>query len=447
MKKIRFWSMIALLAMVFLGYSCSDDDEYVVKNVKVILSYPDGFDAKEGVNVKARGTSGTEFEAKTDKTGSVVFGLPLGSYEFTASDIRAKDKKFSALNGILTQMIGNEWKETSSLTLEMAGSTRSQLILKEVYFGGCPRDDSNRAYVYDAYVTLYNNSSEPVDLQNLCFGAMISNSYVMKRMKEVNEGETEPYWFKEDWTPAAIGYFYFPNKTVLSPYSQLVVAAYGAIDHTQVHSQSVDLSSAENYVMYDVDKFSHKYYYPAPSANISTTQYLKAAKFGMGTAWSTTISCPNLFLFYPEGQTPEAYGNDKTDNDFWMKNERFPRKKVPASWTVDGIDAFASSYETENIKRINPKVDAGHINFINGKGYTLYRNVDKDLTESIEGNKEKLVYNYSMGTKEIEVKYGSTDPSGIDAEASIANGAVIIYKDTNNSGNDFHMRKKSSLRK
>ncbi len=41
-----------------------------------------------------------------------------------------------------------------------------------------------------------------------------------------------------------------------------------------------------------------------------------------------------------------------------------------------------------------------------------------------------------MGTKDIEPKYGSTDPSGIDAEASIANGAVIIYKDTNNSGND-----------
>ena len=41
----------------------------------------------------------------------------------------------------------------------------------------------------------------------------------------------------------------------------------------------------------------------------------------------------------------------------------------------------------------------------------------------------------------------STDLSGIDAEASIANGAHIIYMDTNNSMNDFHQRKVASLKK
>ncbi len=41
---------------------------------------------------------------------------------------------------------------------------------------------------------------------------------------------------------------------------------------------------------------------------------------------------------------------------------------------------------------------------------------------------------------------GSTDPSGIDAEASLKNGARIIYQDTNNSTNDFHQRKQASLR-
>ena len=72
---------------------------------------------------------------------------------------------------------------------------------------------------------------------------------------------------------------------------------------------------------------------------------------------------------------------------------------------------------------------------------------DGDAYAIIEGNKDKLVYNYAMGTVDIESKHGTTDPSGIDAEASMTNGAVIIYKDTNNSGNDFHLRQKSSLRK
>ena len=73
-------------------------------------------------------------------------------------------------------------------------------------------------------------------------------------------------------------------------------------------------------------------------------------------------------------------------------------------------------------------------------GYTLYRNVDKEATEAIKENEGKLVYNYSLGVE------GSTDPSGIDAEASIKNGARIIYKDTNNSTVDFHLRSKASLR-
>ena len=42
---------------------------------------------------------------------------------------------------------------------------------------------------------------------------------------------------------------------------------------------------------------------------------------------------------------------------------------------------------------------------------------------------------------------GSTDPSGIDAEASIANGAHIIYSDTNDSFIDFHQKKVASLKK
>jgi hypothetical protein len=89
-------------------------------------------------------------------------------------------------------------------------------------------------------------------------------------------------------------------------------------------------------------------------------------------------------------------------------------------------------------------VDAGYVMHMNKMGYTVYRNVDKAATEALEGNKEKLVYNYNGGTQDIED--GSTDPSGIDAEASIRNGAVIVYQDTNNSTKDFHLRKVSSLK-
>jgi hypothetical protein len=91
-------------------------------------------------------------------------------------------------------------------------------------------------------------------------------------------------------------------------------------------------------------------------------------------------------------------------------------------------------------KRLTAPVDAGYIAFTNYQGYTLYRNVDKEATEAIPGNAGKLVYNYNLATED------TTDPSGIDAEASIKAGARIIYQDTNNSTNDFHVRSRASLR-
>lgn len=451
MKKMKILNTIAIMAIVFMGYACSDDDETVdLNNAKVTLSYPEGTDVKEGVPVKARANGpGGEYELKTDNTGSVVFQLPMGNYEFTASDSRIDGNNLTTYNGLSGEIIDDTWDETAVLTLKMEGSTRSQLIIKEIYFGGCPSDDGTDSYNQGEYIVLYNNSIKNVDLKNLCIGAVGTNSDAMT-MLEIQGGDTEAYWFKEDWTPAAYGYFYFPNSTILEPGKELVVAISGGIDHTKTHSKSVDLSKSEYYVCYDIEEFDHELTYPAPSANIDASHYLEGVNYGIAESPVIPSYSPNIFLFYPEGQSPEAYGKDRTNDDYWLEDTMFPRKKVPADWTVDAIDVFDSGYPDKNKKRLNPKIDAGYVYLVGKKGFTLYRNVDKEATEAIEGNKEKLVYGYSMGTDKemsIDSDFRSTDPSEIDAEASITNGAQIIFKDTNNSGNDFHLRRESSLRK
>jgi hypothetical protein len=114
-------------------------------------------------------------------------------------------------------------------------------------------------------------------------------------------------------------------------------------------------------------------------------------------------------------------------------------------WVKDGIEVFNASAMDKNNKRFLSSVDAGYVVFTNKLGYSIYRNVDKEATEALAENQGKLVYDYAGGTADLE--NGSTDPSGIDAEASIAKGAHIIYKDTNNSTNDFHQRKVASIKK
>jgi hypothetical protein len=113
---------------------------------------------------------------------------------------------------------------------------------------------------------------------------------------------------------------------------------------------------------------------------------------------------------------------------------------VPTSWILDGIEVYNAGGENVSKKRLTADIDAGYVSLTNKLGHTLYRNVDKEATEALPENAGKLVYNYALGVG------NSTDPSGIDAEASIKQGAHIIYQDTNNSTNDFHERQKFSIR-
>ena len=113
---------------------------------------------------------------------------------------------------------------------------------------------------------------------------------------------------------------------------------------------------------------------------------------------------------------------------------------IPREWVIDGVEVYAKANVSSSQKRLTADVDAGYVEFVNKLGYSVYRNVDKEMTEALPENEGKLVYGYNLGVDD------STDPSGIDAEASIKNGAHIISLDTNNSTNDFHMRQKFSLR-
>ena len=109
---------------------------------------------------------------------------------------------------------------------------------------------------------------------------------------------------------------------------------------------------------------------------------------------------------------------------------------------MDALEEWPEADESKYFNRFPKAVNSGYSLATKNLGYTQYRNVDKNATEAIAGNAGKLVYNYAGAVSEDD-----TDPSGIDAEASIANGAKIVYMDTNNSANDFHQRKVSSLKK
>lgn len=430
MKKILYL-FCALLSVTF--YACSDKNEenvYQTTKLTVELVYPEGVIPTEGVIVKVRNTvNNTSFDALTNGEGKASFVVPSGVYEASATDSKWDAGNLIVYNGLNSQVVVSG--QAAQVQLQLTGSRTGSVVIKEIYAGGCPKDDGSGAFINDQSLVLYNNSSVNVDLNDFALG--IVSPYNSQASNTYYTPDGKLSYASEGWIPAVSGVWYFNTPVTLEPGKQIVIAITGAIDNTQTYSQSVNYANADYYCCYDIEDYNNERYYPTPAEVIPTSHYLSAYKFGQGNAWIFSTTSPAVFIFRPEGQKLEDFINNAETTD--SKSN----KKIPVEWIVDGVEVFAKG-NSSNKKRITEDIDAGYVEMTPKMGYTLYRNVDKEASESLEENKGKLVYNYAGGAD------STTDPSGIDAEASLKNGVRIIYKDTNNSSNDFHQRAKSSLR-
>lgn len=441
------------ISILFVFASCSDSDngdDYRTFSVTVQLTYPAESNCKAiaDVLVKLDNTSGVgSFEGKTDATGKAVLSVPAGIYDISATERRYVNNQhfnFFNFNGRKSGVVvNNSWDAANVQELELQYSKSGQVIIKEIYTGGCPKDDGSDSFTYDSYMILYNNSKEEANIGKMAL-AMTMPYGSNGGTNRYYDAKGQLTYADQGWIPAGQAIWYFQQDVKIGSGKQIVIALANAIDNTRTYKQSINFDNPEYYCTYDNTIFDHALTYPTPSASIPTSHYLKAVVYGAGYAWAFDHASPGFYLFTPEGTTAKDFANDESKSDFYGGTTYLVSKKVPVEWITDGVEVFTTRLNN-NKKRFTPVIDAGYVFFTTKQGYSIYRNVDKDATEAIEGNKAKLIYGYSLGT--IDIDKGSTDPSEIDAEASIRNGAHIIYMDTNNSSNDFHLRKQASLRK
>ena len=317
-----------------------------------------------------------------------------------------------------------------------------QILIKEVYNGGVMLDDGSKNFQADKCIILYNNCPQQAVVNNLCF-AFCSPYNAQSSNKNYGEDGRLSYE-SQKFLPALEGIWYYPHSLVFEPYAQIVINVHGAIDNTQTVSNSVNYANADYYCMYDPEStYSNTSYYPTPADVIPSSHYLKAFKYGLSNAWALSVTSPALYIFQTKDVTPDIYASN-ADNQWYdggnTHQEASHCIKVPVDWVIDGVEIFTTSKPDDCRKRLTADVDAGYVWLTNQHGHAVYRNVDKEWTESLPENAGKLVYNYALGVD------ASTDPSGIDAEASMKKGAHIVFMDTNNSSVDFHERQKCSLR-
>lgn len=332
--------------------------------------------------------------------------------------------------------------KVKSVSFQLPDQNADQLIIKEIYCGGCPLDEGDGYFQKDKGFIIYNNSSKVVVANNLAV-AIVSpfNSYAGSP------------WFKngklvyadQQYIPAIHGIWWFQSALIVQPYSQVVVSCQGSVDNTQTYSKSVNYANKDYYAMYDPESGydgGGRGWYPSPSELIPTSHYLKAKRIGLGFAWPLSVGAPGLILFHTKDVKPAEFANN-VDNVIYPPGAKQTEVnacfKIPTSWIIDGVEVYSNGYKSQNKKRLTPEIDGGSVLLTNQKGHTLYRNVDKTATEALPENAGKLVYTYTMGVT-------TGDPNNIDAEASIKKGAHIVYMDTNNSTDDFHERKEFSIR-
>lgn len=437
MKKLFTMMALAVLGL-FLTACTSNDDNEELKLANLTVSVI-GVDDVKGFEVTLiNKTTNSNYKATTDAAGDVHFQVTPGIYQASVSVTRYQDGYRYVFNGLSSEITLTANQE-STATIELKAAKTSQIIIKELYNGGCPKDPSGY-FANDKCLILYNNSAEPATLNNLCI-AFASPYNAHANNKNYEDGKLT--YDGEGFIPAFGGMWWFQEEITIAPYSQVVVNVSGAIDNTQTYPNSINYANADYYCMYDPESgFSNTSWYPTPAAVIPTSHYLKAKKLGSANSWPLSNSSPALFVFQTQGITPAAFAED-ADNlwyDGGTVSDINAAIKVPNEWIIDAIEVYQTAKINDSKKRFTSDIDAGYVGLTNQLGHVLYRNVDKEATKALSENAGKLVYNYTLGVDD------STDPNGIDAEASIKNGAHIIFKDTNNSTNDFHERQKCSLK-
>ena len=423
--------------------SCTEQTAPSITTGDVTITLTGLDDDLSGLDIQLRNIStGSIFVKATNQQGKATFSVAPGLYEASTSQTRSTEgNEYYSYNGTSGQITVLRDQQTA-VAITMKRAVISRLVIKELYCGGCMADDGTTAFHYDKYVILYNNSAETASYDNLCFGMAAPANAQANNNNYTDEGRLS--YEGEGFTPVWNGIWYFPSTLTIAPYSQVVVNIHGAIDNTLTFSNSVNFANPDYYCMFDPESgYNNQRYCPTPSEVIPTSHYLKAVVFGQGNAWPLSNSSPAIVLFQTKDATPADFAANTANYWYDGGGSSVIKRcvKVPNNWIIDAVEVFSSDYATQCVKRLTADIDAGYVWMTNKKGHSLYRNVDQQATSSLAENEGLLVRNYSLGVDD------STDPSGIDAEASLKNGAHIIYQNTNNATNDFHERQLCSLRK
>ena len=401
--------LATVLASAILS-GCTDlknDNPYTatLNTLTVSPVYPEGFGdgPQAGISVNITETGkGTEYTATTGADGKASIKVQDGIYRVTIS-YRTDEYIFNG-SADRVRIIG----EDKNLPVSMDMTEPGEIVIKEIYCGGCLCYPLEGTYMSDSYIILHNNTSQVQYLDSLCIG--VADPYNATGTNVWVSRDDDGTSVLPDFVPViqAVWKIKGDGKTFpLQPGEDAVVCIFGAIDHTRQYPLSVNLNKPGYFVCYNIEYFPNTRYHPVPGDNISSDRYLDVViKTGQANAYTFSVNSPAVVIFKAEGTTIEDFVS--SENAIVQKPGSSSDRivKLPIEWVLDGVEVFTGS-SAGNVKRLDPGIDAGYANFSAPYlGHTLFRKTD--------------------------------------AQASEDKGFEVLV-DTNNSLNDFYERNEQSL--
>ena len=162
---------IVMIMIVFVGayFSSCQKEGAKLYDVEVTVMYPAGYTPTTMANIKVTVTNNLTSKldsARTDADGIATFRLEEGTYTIAASTATAE----FAFNGILENKIVSATILTFDINL-VAASLQGGLVFKEIYYTGS-RTPDDKNYFADQFHEIYNNSDSVIYLDGLCIGVL-----------------------------------------------------------------------------------------------------------------------------------------------------------------------------------------------------------------------------------------------------------------------------------
>ena len=382
MKNFFYLFLIATLL-----FSCSDDDEIILKKLTVNFTYDQSdMTSSENISIKlVKKSNSREFEIKKDVEGKYTVKLEEGIYDLTATDEIVNEDGKSVYSGAKQSILIQ--KEDVTISVEMKKISSAGFVIKEMYYTGAKSEDGSQKTTTDGFVEIYNNSDMDLYADGIGIGlvAPISTTKQSPWLSETGE-------LKEAGIPLIFQTWAIPGtgKDYLVKAGESLVIAIDAINHHQeVDPSPVDLSGANFETYFE------------PSGKDTDVPGVKNLELLYSTSqgihdWTFSINGSSVIIFkLPEDRkafvdSDDSYattpGSSSTTKYMLIKPE----------WVLDGVDGVKS--ETAKYKRLPNSIDVGYTFCPNGS------------------------YSATSIRRKVE---------------SIEEDGRVIYKDTNNTSEDF----------